>query len=126
MAAKKKPSPANKKRGPPTFRPTDAERKEVAKMVAVGIPQESICRVVRNGIDDKTLRKHFRKELDTALVKANTNVSGTLYNKAIAGDTGAIVWWEKTRQGRGEKVTLAGDPSNPLQIVERHIVHPKN
>ena len=52
------------------FKPTEEERKLVEQMCSVGIPQESICLVVRDGIDDKTLRKHFRRELDTAKVKA--------------------------------------------------------
>ena len=102
--------------GAPTFNPTDAERAEVKNMVAVGIPQESICRGGRDGIDDKTLRKHFRHELDTALVKANTEISGTLYNKARNGDTPSIIWWEKTRQGRGEKIQVGGEPDGvPIQ-----------
>lgn len=83
----------------PSFVPTDEERKEVTKMSAVGIPQESICRVIRGGIDDKTLRKHFREELDTAATKANTGVAGTLYNQAMAGNVTAAIWWSKTRMG---------------------------
>lgn len=88
-----------KKRGPAPFKPTDDERKLVEQMSAVGIPQESICLVIRDGIDDKTLRKHFRRELDTAAVKANAKIGGTLYNKAINGDTTAAIWWSKTRMG---------------------------
>jgi hypothetical protein len=86
------------------FVPTDEERGKVEKMSAVGVPQADIALVVRDGIDVKTLRKHFRVELDTAAVKANAKISGTLYNKAIAGDTTSLIWWEKTRQGRSEKV----------------------
>ena len=85
--------------GPPTFKPTDQEREQVEQMSAVGIPQESICRVIRDGIDDKTLRKHFRTELDTAVAKANANIGNTLYNKAMGGDTSALIWWSKTRMG---------------------------
>jgi hypothetical protein len=101
------------KKNPPRkqpFKPTDDERMLVEQMSAVGIPQESICLIIRDGIDDKTLRKHFRKELDTALVKANAKVSGSLYNKAINGDTSSIIWWEKTRQGRreGADVNITG------------------
>lgn len=81
------------------FKPTDEERKLVEQMSAVGIPQESICLVIRDGIDDKTLRKHFRRELDTAAVKANAKIGGTLYNKAINGDTTAAIWWSKSRMG---------------------------
>ena len=85
--------------GAPTFKPTEQEREQVEQMSAVGIPQESICKVIRNGIDDKTLRKHFRKELDTALAKANSAIGTTLYNKAMGGDTTALIWWSKTRMG---------------------------
>jgi|TARA_R110000824_G_scaffold98817_1_gene235571 hypothetical protein len=86
----------------PTFKPTDDERKLVEQMTAVGIPQESVCRIIRGGIDDKTLRKHFRDELDTALIKANAKVSGMLYNNCMSGKERSIEWWEKTRQGRKE------------------------
>jgi hypothetical protein len=84
----------------PSFKPTDEERELVQRMSAVGITQESIARVLRDGIDVKTLRKHFRNELDTALIHANAAVSGALYTKALTGDTQSIIWWEKTRQGR--------------------------
>ncbi len=113
-----------KKVGPPTFKPTDEERALVERMTGVGIPQESICRVIRDGIDDKTLRKHFRHELDTALILANTEVSGSLYNKAIGGDTSSIIWWEKTRQGRKETTTM--DHTGEISIIERKIVRPND
>jgi hypothetical protein len=102
--------------GAPTFKPTDDERKLVEQMSAVGIPQESICQVVRDGIDDKTLRKHFRKELDTAATKANAKIGGTLYNKAINGDTTAAIWWTKARMKWAEKRELehAGKDGGPI------------
>ena len=83
----------------PTFKPTDEERKLVEQMSAVGIPQSNIAMVLRDGIDDKTLRKHFRKELDTAATKANAKIGGTLFNKAVNGDTSAAIFWAKTRMG---------------------------
>jgi hypothetical protein len=92
-----------RKPGQPAFKPTNAERELVEQMSSVGIPQESICLVVRDGIDDKTLRKHFRRELDTAATKANAEVAGTLYNKAMSGDTTALIWWTKTRMKWSEK-----------------------
>jgi hypothetical protein len=91
------------RKGAPTFKPTDDERKLVEQMTACGIPQESQCLVIRDGIDDKTLRKHFRRELDTAATKANVKVAGTLFNKAMGGDTTAMIWWSKTRMGWKEK-----------------------
>ena len=97
--------------GAPVFKPTAEERKMVEQMSAVGVPHESIALVVRDGIDDKTLRKHFRIELDQAAIKANAKVSGSLYNKCMAGDTSSLIWWEKTRQGRREKSDLHVDGS---------------
>ena len=68
-----------------------------------GIPQESICLVIRDGIDDKTLRKHFRRELDTAAIKANAAVAGALYKSALEGSTQAAIWWTKTRMKWSDK-----------------------
>jgi hypothetical protein len=41
--------------------------------------------------------KYYREELDTALHKANSKIGGSLFNKAIAGDTAAAIFWLKTR-----------------------------
>jgi len=89
----------NKPPAPQSFKPTDDERVLVEQMCSVGIPQESICLIVRDGIDDKTLRKHFRRELDTAKIKANAKIGGTLFNKAVNGDTTAAIFWAKTQMG---------------------------
>ena len=101
-----------KKAGQPAFKPTDDERKLVEQMTACGIPQESQCLVIRDGIDDKTLRKHFRRELDTAATKANAAVAGTLFTKAMSGDTTALIWWTKTRMKWSERQEIehTGDP----------------
>ena len=68
-------------------------------MCAVGIPHEGIALCIRGGIDDKTLRKHFRAELDTATIEANTKVGGSMYQKAIDGDTAAAKYWLGCRAG---------------------------
>ena len=105
----------------PTFKPTDDERLLVEQMTAVGIPQESVSRVIRGGIDAKTLRKHFREELDTALIKANAKVSGSLFNKAIGGDTSSIIWWEKTRQGRSDNTKVTHGTTDSLADLMREL-----
>ena len=107
--------------GAPPFEPTDDERKLVEQMSAVGIPQESIARVVRDGIDPKTLRKHFRHELDTAAIRANAKVGGTLFNKAMSGDTTAAIWWSKTRMGWKETNVTEIGPTDPLAELLKSI-----
>lgn len=120
--------PTNKRpmKTKPPFKPTDDERKLVEQMCAVGIPQESICLVVRDGIDDKTLRKHFRRELDTAKIKANAKIGGGLFNRAMGGDTASLIFWAKTQMGWKETQThemTGGD--RPIEIIERVIIDPK-
>ena len=98
-----------RKRGQPAYEPTDEERLLVEQMTAVGIPQESVAMVLRDGIDLKTLRKHFRRELDTAKIKANAKVGGTLFNKIMNGDTTAAIFWAKTQMGWKETQVHEGD-----------------
>jgi len=49
------------------------------------------------GIDKKTLRRHYRDELDLSMAKANATIGGALFNKAKAGDTASMTFWLKTR-----------------------------
>lgn len=91
--------PTGNPTGHPPFEPTDDERKTVELMVAVGIPQEGIALCVRDGIDDKTLRKHFRNELDTAKHLADAKVAGAMFRSAIGGNVAAQTQWTKCRMG---------------------------
>src|SRR6516165_5380250 len=72
-------------------KPTTEQRKLVETMAAVGIPGESICRVI--GVSGKTLRKHYRSELDLASTKANAEVAGFLFNSAKQGNVAAQIFW---------------------------------
>ena len=110
---------AAKKITKPTFKPTADERALVEQMSSVGIPQESICLVIRDGIDDKTLRKHFRRELDTAAIRANAAVAGALYKSALEGSTQAAIWWTKTRmKGSGKpQIEHSGDALLTIQNI---------
>ena len=80
-----------------THEPTPEQRHIVQLHATIGTPQEDIAKVI--GIDPKTLRLHYRDELDLASAKANAVVGGALFNKAKAGDTTAMIFWMKTRAG---------------------------
>ncbi|MGE3990874.1 hypothetical protein [Pseudorhodoplanes sp.] len=75
--------------------PDPGQRRQVEAMAAYGIPADDIARVV--GIDAKTLRKHYREELDLGSVKANAQVAGFLFNSARNGNVTAQIFWLKTR-----------------------------
>lgn len=93
--------------GRPNYKPSDEHRKMVEAMASVGVPQDEICVVI--GIDAKTLRKHFREELDSAMIKANAKVAANLYRQATKDDfkaAPAAMFWAKTRMGWREKLDL--------------------
>ncbi len=98
------------------FIPTKAERKEVVKLISVGIPQESVAMVIRDGISKPTLEKHFRHELDTAMIKAHGKIGGKLFAMALAGNVSALIFIAKTRLGWKEVQVIEGNPDAPLSI----------
>ena len=108
-------------------KPNDKTRAEVSALCSFGIPQSEIAVYV--GIDAKTLRKHYRDELDVAHTKANAQVGRFLLQNA-SGQTiqkgasysdcvRAAMFWAKTRMGWRETSEMVhlGDAENPVQQV---------
>ena len=81
------------------FEPTDAERKQVEALSGYGVPFEQIAALVRDGIHVDTLRKKFSTELVNGKAKANAQVGKGIFQKAMAGDTTAQIWWSKCQMG---------------------------
>jgi hypothetical protein len=76
-------------------KPDPTQRRQVEAMAAYGTPEADIGRVI--GVDPKTLRKHYREELDLGETKANAQVAGYLFNAAKNGNVTAQIFWLKTR-----------------------------
>jgi len=88
-------------------------------MAGYGVPEIDIARVV--GIDPKTLRKHYRDELDTGQVKANAKVAENLYRKATGEGREAVtaaIFWLKTRAGWKETSVheVGGRDGQPIEV----------
>jgi hypothetical protein len=74
---------------------TDAMRGRVRSLAGVGVRQEDIATII--GCDPKTLRKHFRDELDRGMAEANAEIAGCLFKAAKGGNVAAQIFWLKTR-----------------------------
>jgi hypothetical protein len=93
----------------PRFKPADEQRKTVQVMAAYGIPEDQIARTLGvRGIDPKTLRKYFSRELSVGGTLANSAVAQTLYQMATSGKcAAATIFWLKSRARWTERAPLA-------------------
>jgi hypothetical protein len=106
-------------------------RRQVEALAGYGVPEVDIAGLI--GVDAKTLRKHYRHELDHGHTKANAKVAENLFRKAT-GDgresVTAAIFWLKAR-ARWKEIVLnehAGVPGAPIERVTRIqniIVSPK-
>ncbi len=87
--------------GRPEFEATDALRETVKRLVAYGVPQFDIAKII--GCSPPTLRKHFWQEIETSGVTANARVAGALFRTATQGKgreaVTAQMFWLKCRAG---------------------------
>jgi hypothetical protein len=108
------------------FKPAAEHRKTAETLAGYGVTHPDICRLIINPktgqpIDAKTLRDHFREELDRGVIKANAAVAQSLFQKATGNgqqSVTAAIWWSKTRMGWKETVqhTGPGGAAIPLRL----------
>jgi len=110
----------------PRFSPTEEQRKLVKSLAAMGIPQEQIGQMI-GCHSPKTLRKHFRKELDEGTAEANYKVARVLFEMAISGENpAATMFWLKCRAGWRERPVFepASIPPPPFVVAQERGVQP--
>jgi hypothetical protein len=101
-------------------RPDPRSRRQVEAMAAYGVPEADIATVI--AIDPKTLRKHYRQELDTGAIKANSKIAESLYRKALGDGSQSVtaaIFWLKTRARWKETSVseLVGKEDGPVTVV---------
>jgi hypothetical protein len=108
------------------FTETDALREKVRSLAAVGVPQDDIAKIV--DCSPKTLRKHFRRELDRAAAETNAAVAGFLFKSAKDGNVAAQIFWMKTRAHWKETTAheVAGPDGEPVPSPNPVIILPDN
>jgi hypothetical protein len=100
--------------------PDPIARRQVEALAGYGVPEIGIAGMI--GIDPKTLRKHYRSELDFGHVKANAKVAENLLRKAT-GDgresvTAAIFWLKSRARWRETSVhEISGRDGDPIETV---------
>jgi hypothetical protein len=97
--SKKKGTPGRKK-----FVPTDEERRQVELLAGLGIPVAKIALLVRGGIGQSTLYRHFAADMQRGQARADSEIAKTLYQQAMRGNTAALIFWAKARLRWSEKV----------------------
>lgn len=105
--------------GHPFYKPTAADRNTVKFMSVAGIPQEIIADCIgTEGIDPKTLRFHFKREIAIAKAAIIGKAVGKLYEAIDNGAPWAICFMLKCRGGWHEKssVEVSGPNNGPVQL----------
>ena len=101
------------------FEATEEQRRTVRAMAGYGVPQDDIATLLE--LDPKTLRKHFRRELDRGSIEATAKVGQSLYRMATeGGSVAAAIFWMKARAGWREKhaIQLSEKPVEQLTDAE--------
>lgn len=90
---------SGKRAGRPRYKPSERDRQQVKAMTAMGLGQSDICLVI--GLSEKTLRRHFRAELNTGAAEANAKVAQSLFKQATGDKPNVIaaIFWLKARAG---------------------------
>jgi len=109
--------PVKRRRGRQSHEPSDKARADVQALAGFGVREDEIAMYI--GIDPKTLRKHYRAELDTGHIKANAAVARSLYKQATEGNTAAAIFWMKARAGWRERIAITGESGGPIETVNR-------
>jgi hypothetical protein len=116
-----------KRTGRPPFEVTGAKKAKVAELAKLGLPVNQIARSLR--ISAKTLRKHFRDELDDSAIEANRQVLAKIFELAINGHAGAATFWARTRcnfRNGGSPLDDETSPSAPTSPGSPTNLHFRN
>lgn len=113
----------------PGFTPLPHHYQQVEELASSALTQEEIAKLIINPATGcpiclNTLRKYFLRQLEVGSLRVSAKVAKALNNKAMNGDLGSIVWYEKTR--RGFKDGVAVDHSGSVGDTRVVVILPDN
>ncbi len=102
-------------------KPTPETLAQVEALSGYGVRHDEIALYL--DIDPKTLRKHYREQLDKGTIKANAGIARSLHKQATEGNVAAAIFWLKARAGWSErqKVEISGPDGGPIQTATQPI-----
>lgn len=86
-----------RKAGRKPHQPDEEQAKIVKAMAQYGVPHEDIA--VTIGMCVETMQRLYCRELAKGRAVANAKIGRRLFDKAMSGDTAALIFWAKTRMG---------------------------
>jgi len=94
---------------------------EIETLAGQGLTQREICYCL--GISQDTLNRRkkssdFAEAIARGQARSHQRVANALFEKAIAGDLGAIIWYEKTRCGLTDRQNITHQVEAPSITVE--------
>lgn len=99
-ADKKQHGGARPGAGQPPYEPTPADRATVKNLVVCGYTHAQIAKCIGvKGISETTLRKHFRRELDSSKAEVDAFATSNLVGLMRTGNLGALCFYLKCRAG---------------------------
>jgi hypothetical protein len=112
------------KPGRPRIRFGAKDLKQIATLAGYGLSDEKIAHVL--GVSPATFG---RRKLDDASVLlalekgkavASSIVGQALFRLVKGGNVTAIIWWEKTREGRHEPIRVLAEPPEDLKDMAQY------
>lgn len=106
---------------------SDDQLLEIERMAGYGLSEAQIAHCLGMAPNTFARNKRMHERVLEAIQKGKANaekaVGGRLFDKALQGDLGAIVWWEKTRADRRETIKQEVKSEvtvvNPVEVRER-------
>jgi hypothetical protein len=95
----------------------ELDLKEIERLAGLGLSEEEICSCI--GITTRTLLRRkvesvaFVEAIKNGKANANRAVANKLYELCMQGNPTAIIWWEKTRANRSDKLQVTNEERRP-------------
>jgi hypothetical protein len=90
---------------------------EIERLAGLGLTEQEICDSLGVCVDTLGNRKKESSDFSEAIKRgkahAHREVANKLYERCMAGELGAIVWYEKTRCNRTDKLQVTSEERKP-------------